>query len=358
MKALTRLLLVLFVGGTACAVEPIAPPAVPVPVVRPGQIAAKPLFRDPVFDGAADPTLIWNRAEKKWFMFYTNRRANVPGLTAVTWVHGTPIGIAESADGATWSYRGTVDFPQDIPNTAGTPTFWAPAVVYDQGVYHMFVVVVPGIFTDWNHPRNIVHVTSPDLKKWKYEGTLPLVTDKVIDPCVLRLPDGTWRMWYNNERAGKSTFYADSPDLYRWTDRGSAHLPRDRGEAPVAFFWQGHYWLLIDLLGNNGLGAYKSDDALTWTRQPASLLATPGTGKDDQNGGHHPEVILSGERAFLFYFVHPGVAADSGAPDHKRSSIQVVELAYRDGWLTCDRDQPTHIQLLPPDESRKTPESR
>ena len=64
-----------------------------------------------------------------------------------------------------------------------------------------------------------------------YESTLPLVTDKVIDPCVFRLADGTWRLWYNNERAGKSTYYADSPDLFTWTDKGSAHLPRDRGEA-------------------------------------------------------------------------------------------------------------------------------
>jgi len=314
-----------------------------------GKIAPKPLFRDPVFDGAADPSIIYDRAEKKWLMFYTNRRANVPGLTAVTWVHGTPIGIAESTDGADWKYRGTVDFPKDIPDTAMDPrTFWAPALVEAKGVYHMFVVVVPGVFEDWQHPRNIVHVTSPDLKKWKYEGTLPLVTDKVIDPCVLRLPDGTWRMWYNNERTGKTTFYADSPDLYTWTDKGSAHLPRDRGEAPLAFFWHDHYWLLIDLLGNIGLGAYRSDDALMWERQPLSLLDKPGTGKDDQNGGHHPEVILSGDRAFLFYFVHPGIAADSVGPDRKRSSIQVVELRYTAGWLTCDRDAPTYIQLLPP----------
>ncbi len=40
--------------------------------------APKPLYRDPVHDGAADPSLIWNRAEKKWMMFYTNRRADVP----------------------------------------------------------------------------------------------------------------------------------------------------------------------------------------------------------------------------------------------------------------------------------------
>ncbi len=298
-------------------------------------VAPKPLYRDPVFDGAADPSIIYSPADRKWLMFYTNRRANVAGLDGVTWVHGTPIGIAESADGAHWAYRGTVAFPPEVPNTAGTPTFWAPAVIADRGVFHMFVTVVPGIFADWAHPRAIVHLTSADLKQWKYQGTLALASDKVIDPAVLRLPDGGWRMWYNDERSGKTIFYADSPDLYHWTDKGSAHLPRDRGEAPLAFRWQGHYWLLTDLLGNAGLGAFRSDDALNWSRQPDSMLA----GADGRNGGHHPEVIVNGDRAFLFYFVHPGW------PDNKRSEIQVTELKYANGWLSIDRDAPSSIKL-------------
>ena len=61
--------------------------------------APKPLFRDPVYDGAADPVLCWNKAEKKWFMFYTNRRAKLAKARGVDWVHGTHIGIAESSDG-------------------------------------------------------------------------------------------------------------------------------------------------------------------------------------------------------------------------------------------------------------------
>jgi len=158
-------------------------------------------------------------------------------------------------------------------------------------------------------------------------------------------------MWYNNERAGKSTFYADSPDLYTWTDKGSAHLPRDRGEAPLTFFWKGRYWLLIDLLDNKGLGAYRSDDALTWERQPTDLLNVPGKGKDDQNGGHHPEVVISDDRAFVFYFVHPGISDDGRTPDKKRSSIQVAEITYANGWLTCDRDAPTHLRLKPPNDA-------
>ena len=303
--------------------------------------APKPLFRDPVFDGAADPSIIYDDAEKKWKMFYTNRRANVPGLSSVSWVHGTPIGVAESLDGRAWTYRGTVDFPKDIPHTSGTATYWAPAVLKHENTYHMYLTVVPGVFEDWKHPRAIVHLTSANLKQWKYESTLKLASDRVIDAGVLRLKDGTWRMWYNNEPTGKSMYYADSKDLYNWTDQGSAHLPHDRGEAPLPFSWKGKYWLLTDLLGNAGLGAYRSDDARTWNRQPHSLLDKPGKGADDQNGGHHPEVVISDDRAYLFYFVHPGV------PDNKRSSLQVTELKLVDGWLTTDRDAPTYINLKP-----------
>ncbi len=36
-----------------------------------------PLFRDPVYDGAADPVLVWNPDRCVWWMFYTQRRAKI-----------------------------------------------------------------------------------------------------------------------------------------------------------------------------------------------------------------------------------------------------------------------------------------
>src|SRR5262245_65292681 len=100
--------------------------AIAIPVFCQGKIASKPLYRDPVYDGAADPVVIWNPLVGRWWMFYTNRRANAPGLSGVAWVHGSPIGIAESADGgAHWKYLGDAEF--DLPpNVAGdAPTHWA-----------------------------------------------------------------------------------------------------------------------------------------------------------------------------------------------------------------------------------------
>jgi hypothetical protein len=318
--------------------------------------APKPLFRDPVFDGAADPVVVWNPQAQAWWMFYTNRRANVPGLSGVAWVHGTRIGIAESRDrGTTWNYLGTaeIDLPPEVGGPPETSTHWAPEIVTaPDGTQHMFLTVVPGVFENWQHPRRIVHLTSTDLRRWTYRSTLALSSDRVIDAGVHRLPNGTWRLWYNNERDRKSIYYADSPDLFTWTDHGKCTGVGERpGEGPFVFAWRGRYWMLVDLW--RGLGAYRSDDLATWTAQPENLLAVPGRGTDDGVNGGHPCVVVSGERAFVFYFTHPGRTGtikpeDKDSLDRRRSSIQVVELREKDGALSCDRDAPTFVELIPP----------
>lgn len=309
-----------------------------------GNIADKPLFRDPVYDGAADPIVIWNKIENKWFMFYTNRRANADNTPGVSWVHGTKIGIAESEDGgASWKHRGTAN----IHYGTGEVTYWAPEILEYDGRYHMFLTFVPGIFTDWNANREIVHLTSIDLINWNTQSTLSLSSDRVIDACVHQLPDGTWRLWYNNERDSKSIYYADSDDLYTWIDKGKATGDQP-GEGPVIFHWKDYYWMVVDVW--DGLGVYRSEDCVTWERQTINILQEPGAGEDDQVKGGHPDVVINNDRAYLFYFTHPGrqgVHADDDTPEQRRSSIQVVELQYENGSISCDRDVPTYIKLIP-----------
>ena len=311
--------------------------------------AAKPLYRDPLYDGAADPVVLWNPHRARWWMFYTNRRANDDSLSGVAWVHGTHIGIAESSDGgASWAHHGVANIQLPESLTIDQPTHWAPEVITGpNGVHHMYLTLVPGVFENWNHPRSIVHLTSQDLLNWTYQSTLPLASDRVIDACVAPLPDGTWRMWYNNERDHKSIYYADSPDLYQWTD--GAKVVGDRaGEGPKVVRWKNHYWMVTDVW--DGLGVYRSDDAVNWTRQQGpNLLQLPGQGEDDQVKGGHADIVIQGDQAFLFYFTHPGRIAGATDDNHstRRSSIQVVELLYAAGQLAAKRDTPTRIKLLP-----------
>lgn len=88
-------------------------------------VAPKPLYDDPVYHGAADPVIVYNKAKKKWWMLYTNRRASIDDST-VQWVHGTRIGIAESNDGANWKYVDTcnINYRPDEGYT-----HWAPDVI-------------------------------------------------------------------------------------------------------------------------------------------------------------------------------------------------------------------------------------
>ena len=297
-----------------------------------GNLADKPLFVDPIYDGAADPVVIWNRAEKKWFMLYTNRRANMPGLDGVSWVHGTRIGIAESTDGgATWQYRDTCDI-RYRPDEGYT--HWAPDVIYFDGLYHMYLSYVPGVFTDWNHSRDIIHLTSADLIHWDYQSTLKLASDRVIDASVFRLPNGMWRMFYNNERNNKTMYYADSPNLYNWTDYNQRVFTDDRGEGAKVFHWKDTYWMLIDAW--DGLTVYSSPDLENWTKQSKNILKDPGTGKADGAKGQHCDVVVNQGRAFVFYFVHQNA---------RITQLQVAELEYDNGEIKCDRNKPVYINL-------------
>ena len=302
----------------------------------------KPLFTDPIYDGAADPVIIYNKKKKTWWMFYTNRRATITDTTGVKWVHGTRIGIAESKDGSTWNYLDTTDI-RYRPDSGYT--FWAPDVIEHKDTYHMYLTYVPGTFSNWNHPREIIHLTSKDLLHWDYQSVLSLANQKVIDASVFQLPDGSWRMWYNNERDGKSIWYADSKDLYTWTDKGRAIAAR--GEGPKVFRWKNKYWMIVDAW--KGMEIYSSDDLLNWNKQTNRILEEPGTGKDDQAIGGHCDIVVNKDRAYVFYFTHPGRRKDKpasrGSTEDKRSVIQLAELEYNNGEITCDRNKPVSIRL-------------
>ncbi|HXC94600.1 MAG TPA: hypothetical protein VNU92_02820 [Edaphobacter sp.] len=312
--------------------------------------AAQPLFRDPVHDGAADPVVVWNRERKIWWMFYTNRRADIEDTTGVRWVHGTHIGIAESSDGgAHWKYVGEAKIPYGKPDY----TFWAPEVIDAGGTYHMFLTIVPGTFSDWNAERYILHLTSKDLLHWKPLEKVNLESDRTIDACVFRLPDSSWRLWYKNERDGSKIYYSDSTDLAHWSPKGIA--VKTRGEGPVVFQWKSSYWLIEDAW--DGLGVFRSTDLANWERQPDYLLRQPGTQPTDGAKGQHPDVVVDGAgRAWLFYFTHQsGPDARQNDPNWNRHTVlHVTELHEADGVLTVDRNAPAGIHMLPAPRNKKS----
>ena len=301
-----------------------------------------PLFRDPIYDGAADPTILWNPMEQAWWIFYTNRRAFSPGV-GVSYMHGSDIGIASSDDGGkNWIYRGTA---QGLDFEPGRNTWWAPEVIEHDGTFHMYVSYVRGIPFSWEYPRKILHYTSTDLWNWTFAGELKLASDRVIDACVSRLPDGRWKLWYKNEADQGFTYSAYSRDLYHWSP-GGAEITDCPHEGPNVFFFQERYWMITDPW--HGLGVYVSEDAVHWKRC-SNILREPGLRRDDSGIGAHADVLVHKGRAYIFYFTHPEVTEEErNDPDfvweyrHRRSFLQAAELICKGGELVCDRN---HVEM-------------
>ncbi|MBQ3637084.1 MAG: family 43 glycosylhydrolase [Clostridia bacterium] len=283
-----------------------------------------PLFRDPIYDGAADPMVIRKESDGLFYMFYTQRRANQP-VAGVSYCYGSRIGVAESENGRDWHYRGALDLEFEF----GQNTFWAPEIVYCRadGRYHMFVSYIRGIYFDWGGDARIEHFVSEDLFRWTRAGSLAFGSARIIDPCLFELPGGGWRMWYKDERQDSFTCYADSQDLYEWEYRGRAAEDQAE-EGPNVFSFGGTCWMIADVW--DGLAVYRSDDCEHFVRQKENILRESGTRCDDQGRGAHADVFVTGGRAFVVYFTHP--------ENTPRSAVQMAELKIEDGKLICDRN--------------------
>lgn len=312
-------------------------------------LTTSPLFRDPVEDGAADPTVIYNRQEGAWWMVYTNRRASAPFEDGLAWLFGSALGVASSPDGVHWDYRGTLG---GLEVEWGLNTFWAPEIVEHDGTYHMYVSYIRGVpAAGAAHSMVIRHYTSPDLVHWTHQGVLPLGSSRIIDACVHPLPTGGFRLWYKDQdRGGGQTWSADSDDLVTWRPRGLVVETPGGHEGPNVFFLGGSYWLLVDTW--SGQAVYRSEDLESWT--PAGTVLEGHIGQrfaraDDVGPGLHGDVVSDGERAWIFYFTHPD-RTERAHPTalSRRSSILVAELVVVDGQLRCDRDADVDLDLRPP----------
>ena len=305
-----------------------------------------PLFRDPIYDGAADPTIIWNPNERAWWLIYTNRRANIL-CHGISWAHGTDIGAASSTDGgATWLYRGTL---RGLDFEPGRNTFWAPEVLHHAGTYHMYVSYIFGVPDSWAGQRFMLHMTSSNLWDWTYVSTLQLSSQNVIDACVYQLPSGIWRMWYKDEKHDNQTWAAESADLYNWNVVGPV-ITDCAHEGPNVFYWKDSYWMVTDPW--RGLDLYRSDDAIRWEKT-TEILRAAGSRTDDGDQARHAKVLINDDRAFIFYFTHPEQAPPDVPPKDdplkgRRTSLQVAELELIDGKIVCDRNKPFSMNLNGP----------
>ncbi|MBR3702109.1 MAG: glycosyl hydrolase [Alistipes sp.] len=307
------------------------------------QTAPAPLYRDPMTDGAADPVLIWNKNEKNWWMLYTQRRANSESEN-VAYCYATDIGIASSSDnGQTWVYRGTLDLKID----KGRNSFWAPDVVYHKGKYHLFVAYIVGVYPNWGGVKRMAHFVSKDMWDWKLSDLQELNSWSVIDAGLCKGDDDVWRMWYKDESRGEITMVAKSKNLKKWMLRDEPAIDREPHEGVNVFRYGDYYWMLLDEW--HGMRVYRSNDLEKWEKQ-GLILDKPSLRREDKPSGAHGDVVMLGDKAYVFYFTHPERAEHINPPfdnernmmeyKYRRSVIQVAPLYIKDGTLVAPRDEP------------------
>jgi beta-xylosidase len=310
-----------------------------------------PLFADPNYHGSCDPEIVWNEHEQEWWIFYTARRATREKATYV----GTPLGVAASEDLINWRFLGYCSFD----GAAGKPdmpdTRWAPGIIRDGDSFHMFVTYKDNANPPWGGNGNIVHYSASAnnlLHGWKRSDAPAFAEPDPIDATLIRIGD-RFRV-YHRVAAGGGIQWAESVDLVNWTNRGKC--PGDVNdknvhglnyqEAPYVFRFEGRYWMLTD--PHKGLAVYGSGDATTWDYQ-GRILEKPGKRPRDNTLARHPSVAVIGGRAFLFYHVEPNrpyptPPPEERTPHQKISFLQMAELVFEDGELSCNRDQ----GVLPP----------
>jgi hypothetical protein len=318
------------------------------PTLRPDAPAPREIYRDPVYDGATDPTVVRDGVD--WWMFYTQRRANHPDPgPGVAWVHGSRIGVARSGDGLDWDYVGTLEpsteglrLSDGAPPSEVAETHWAPEIIHDGTRWRMYLTEIAGIPEEWpGHERHIVEYASDDLRTWARGGTVPLASDRVIDAAVARCPDGLWRLWYKDEAADSTTAVAVSDDLARWRPDGTAIGGRPH-EGPFVFRLGGAWFMLTDEW--RGMAVHRSDDAVSWERQggpDAVILGENGAPPEGVQIGRHGSVVVDGDEARLYFFTHPwwdgSELEHADERSHRRSAVHVARLYVSDGALVAER---------------------
>ena len=296
-------------------------------------LAENMIYEDPVYDGAADPTLVYNRQTKEWWIIYTQRRASVDYESGVSWVYGSDIGMAKSSDGGnTWEYVGIAQ-GLGLGKTHGSrDTYWAPEVIYNDGIYHMYLSYVTGIHSNWGGTSSIEHYTSEDLINWTHQSSVPgQPSSGIIDPCVFRLEDGRYAMWF--KAAGSQTYVSFSEDLYEWGPSADIRIEGGK-EAANVFFWNGKYRMILDY--QQRLTLFSSEDGLDWPMSSQTDI-----------GGQHGDVVNQDGEAIVVYF-----AENYNTPGGRgnKTALYLNKIVEKDdGTIWCDHEAKYQYNLRAPE---------
>ncbi len=83
-------------------------------------------------------------------------------------------------------------------------------------------------------------------------------------------------------------------------------LTMSRHEGPIVFIGKNKYWNIIDECNLGYVGLHCTNRTMRLTGTYNSTILTNRACPDDFDQGRHCDVVVIGDRAFIFYFTHPG----------------------------------------------------
>lgn len=323
-----------------------------------------PIFVDPNYHGSCDPEIVWNESLQKYYIYYTSRRSQIQDNFV-----RTPLGVISSKDMISWDFEGYCSFDGIGGKKDADATFWAPAIISYQDTLHMFVTWKPDTTTekgDWGGPPVIVHYKAPEsnpIMGWQKVGIIHSETLTTIDATVYQ-KEGAFHVWFKGRelKANKNELYHKvTRDFKTWTDEGFSKSDvfnesvtgYSFEEAPYIFKWKGLDWLITDT--HDGLLVYNSINSDHWHYQ-GKVLKESGTRAMDSSRARHCSVMVKDGRAFIFYHVEPWrlykedypkgkyISVNKQPIKNRLSVLQMAELEYEDGQITCDRNKTVSLK--------------
>lgn len=284
----------------------------------------------------------------------------------------TSVSVLRSRDLVRWDYRG------EALVEPGCWSYWAPCVVYHNGLFYMYYSsMAEGITDDHAH---LLKVAVADRPEGPFVVRKMLSDTFTIDAHVVRRRDGNWYLFYatnswagtDDERPGTVILVDRLVDFFtplgdprlavRPTIDGEVFAKNRFGDGRDWHTVEGPFWLdtpWAEYLFYSGnaftheeyfLGYATSQDGLRWAKHPANSEDTPLLQRNGVvEGTGHNSVTVAPNNVDAWVVYHGRQAADRSDPTSERRTMRIDPLFRRGDelWIPGPSSEAADAPALP-----------